>query len=206
MDTEGGDLGDVPPEEFVAARDALAKRLKAGGKGPEAAEVKKLRRSTVPQWIAEQVRRHHGDDIDALRTSLRDVAAAQEAAITSGDRDALRDATSKRRDAVNAVGRAVEQVLARHGRPDQLRDDVVSAIESGVTGEVAAGTFGLRDDLELPDRPEKEPRRDRVAERRAAQAAAAVDAAETRVRRARDELEKAELELEAARKREERDA
>jgi hypothetical protein len=195
------DLADVPPEEFVAARDELAKRLKAEGKGPEAAEVKKLRRPTVPQWVADQVRRHHADDIDALRAASSDVATAQEAAIISGDRDALRDATSKRRDAVNAVGRAVEQVLARNGRTDQLREEVLRAIESGVTGEVAAGTFGLRGDLELPDRPEREPRRDRAAERRAADADAAVAAAEARVRRARDELEKAELELEASLKR-----
>ncbi|MGQ0802505.1 MAG: hypothetical protein ACT4PI_01390 [Actinomycetota bacterium] len=197
------DLADVPPEEFVAARDELVERLKAEGKADQAAEVKKLRRPTVPQWIADQVRRHHRDDIDALRAALRDVATAQEAAIISGDRDALRDATSTRRDAVNAVGRAAEQVLARNGRPGQLRDEVARVIESGVTGEVAAGTFGVRDDLELPERPEKEPSRDRAAERRAAQTEAAVEAAEARVRQARDELEKAKLELEAALKRQE---
>ncbi|MGH3369390.1 MAG: hypothetical protein ACRDPR_05265, partial [Nocardioidaceae bacterium] len=141
------------------------------------------------------VRRHHAEDIEALRAALSNVAAAQETAITSGDRGALADATAKRRDAVKAVGRAVDQVLARNGRPAQYRDDVLSAIESGVTAEVASGTFGLRDDLELPDRPKQEPPRDRAAERRAADAKAAIEAAEARVSRARDELEKAESEL-----------
>jgi hypothetical protein len=196
MQDELDDLADVPPEEFVAARDELAKRLKAEGKAAQAAEVKKLRKPTVTQWIADQVRRHHDDDVDALRAASSDVAVAQEAAITSGDRDALRNATAKRRDAVKAVGRAVDQVLARNGRPAQYRDEVLSAIESGVTAEVGAGTFGLRDDLELPDRPKKEPARDLAAERRAAKAKAAIEAAEARVSRARDELEKAESDLE----------
>jgi len=191
------DLADVPPEEFVAARDELVKRLKAEGKADQAAEVKRLRKPTVTQWIAEQVRRHSSDDIDVLRSTLSDMATAQEAAITSGDRDALRTATAKRREAVKAVGRAVEQTLARNGRPAQLRDDVLSLIESGVTEEVAAGTFGLRDDIELPGRPRKEPARDRVAERRAAVATAAIEAAQARVSRARDELAKAESELAA---------
>jgi hypothetical protein len=124
------------------------------------------------------------------------MAQAQEGAITRGDRDALRDATAKRRDAVQAVGLAVDRVLARDGRPAHHRDEVLSEIESGVTEEVASGTYGLRDDLELPDRPRKESPRDRVAERRAAKAQAAIEAAEARVKRARDELERAESELE----------
>ncbi len=197
MPDDLADLADLPPEDFVAARDELAQRLKAEDKAAQAAEVKKLRRPTVAQWIADQVRRHHNDDVDELRAASSDVAEAQEAAITSGDRDALRNATARRRDTVDAVARAVDQVLARTGRPAQHRDEVLSAIESGVTAEVASGTFGLRDDLELPDRPHKEPARDRVAERRAAVAKAAIEAAEARVSRARDELEKAESELAA---------
>jgi len=201
MPDELDDLADVPPEEFIAARDALAKRLKADGETARAAEVKKLRRPTVVQWVADQVRRHRADEVDALRTALREMAEAQEAAITGGDRDALRDATSRRRDTVNALGRAVEHELARTGRPDHHRDEVLSAVESGVADEVAAGTFGVRDDLELPERPKREPTRDRMAERRAARATAAIDAAESRFTRARDELQQAESELEEVRER-----
>jgi hypothetical protein len=198
------DLADVPPEEFVAARDALAKRLKAEGKTAEAAEVKGLRRPTVTRWIADQVLRHHAREVDALRAALTDMAAAQEAAVTRGDRGALQDATAERRDAVSAVGRAVDDVLAGNERPAHHRDEVLHAIESGVTAEVTTGTFGLRDDLELPDRPAppaKRPARDRVAERREAQARAAIEAAEERVVRAREELERAEAALTAVRER-----
>ena len=197
MPDEPDDLTDIPPEAFVAARDELAKRLAAEGKAAEAADVKKRRRPSVSQWIAGQVRRHHRDVVDSLRDALGDVGVAQEAAITRGDRDALRAATERRRSAVAALGGAVDEVLARSGRPAHHRDEVLRAIESGVTSEVASGTLGVRDGLELPDRPKKQPARDRVAERRAAKANAAIEAAEARVSRAREELEKAESELEA---------
>lgn len=201
------ELADVPPEEFVAARDELTKRLKEEGNTEQAAEVKRLRKPTVTQWVTTQVRRRHSTAVDALRAASADVARAQEAAVTRGDRDALRDATAKRRQAADDVGRAVDQVLAESGRPAQYRDDVINDIESDVTAEIASGTFGLRDDLELPERPrtkKKEPERDLAAERRAAEAQKAMDAAEDRVRRARDELNKAEADLAALQERYER--
>lgn len=189
------ELADLSPEDFVAGRDALAKQLKAEGKAAEAAEVKALRKPTVQVWVADQVRRHHDDVVDALRDATGAVGAAQEALVTGGDRDALKQATAARRDALRAVGRAVEQVLARNGRPAAHKDDVLNEIEATVTDEVSSGTFGLRDDLELPRA--KAPARDLEAERKAAERKAELDAAEARVERARSELEKAELALAA---------
>jgi hypothetical protein len=197
MESEFDELADVPPEEFVAERDALAKQLKADGKTAEAAEVKKLRKPTVTRWIADQVLRHHAADVDALRRALDKVAAAQESAITRGDRAALSEATEERREAVTALERAVDDVIAGSERPGHHRDEVIGAIEADVTAEVAsAGTFGVRDDLELPERGAKKPARDRVAERREAQAQAAMREAQARVDRARDELARAEAALE----------
>jgi len=205
MQNDVDELADVPPEEFVAARDELAKKLKAEGKADETAKVKKLRKPTVTQWVTDQVRRHHAGDVDALRAASIEVARAQEAAVTQGDRDALREATAKRREALEGVGQVVDDVLASGGRAAQYRDDVLHAIEAGVIDDIASGTFGLRDDLDLPKRPTKrQPARDRVAERRAAEAAKAIEAAEGRVHRARDDLEKAEAELAALRERQKR--
>src|SRR2546430_7875376 len=76
MPDEPEDLADVPPEEFVAARDAWAKQLKADGKATQAAEVKKLRKPTVTRWVADQVRRHHAEEVEALRVALHEVAEA----------------------------------------------------------------------------------------------------------------------------------
>jgi hypothetical protein len=204
MQDERDDLANVRPEEFVAARNAAAKKLQSEGKPDEAAEVKRLRKPTVTRWVADQVLRHNDREVDALRSAVRRIATAQEAAITRGDRDALADATAERRDAMAALGKAVDDVLARDERPRHHHDEVLGTIEADVTGEVAsAGTFGLRDDFELPERPAaRQPaRRDRVAERREAQARAAVEAAEDRVARAREELATAEAALAALRER-----
>src|SRR5258705_13065446 len=52
------------PEGFVAARDALAKRLRDEGRDADAAEVKKLRRPTVAAWALDRL----ADDApDAIR-------------------------------------------------------------------------------------------------------------------------------------------
>jgi len=205
MPDEHDDLADVPPEEFVAARDAVAKKLKSEGKADEAAAVKKLRKPTVTRWVADQVLRHHAREVDAFRSAMRRVASAQEAAITGGDRTGLADATAERRDAVAALESAVDDVLDQDDRPRHHHDEALGAIEADVTAEVASGgTFGMRDDLELPERPAtpaKTPPKDRVAERREAQARAAVEAAEARVARAREELATAEAALAELRER-----
>src|SRR5262245_5183602 len=203
MPDEHDDLADVPPEEFVAARDAAAKKLKSEGKSDEAAQEKKLRKPTVTRWVADQVLRHHAPEVDAVRSAVRRVAAAQESAITRGDRGALAAATAERRDAMTALGTAVDEVLERDQRPHHHHDEVVGAIEAEVTAEVSSGgTFGVPDDLELPERPARQPvGRDRVAERRQAQARAALESAEARVTRAREELANAEAALSEMRER-----
>src|SRR5256886_13400988 len=138
MPDEPEDVADVPPEGFVAARDARAKQLKADGNATEAAEVKKLRKPTVTRWVADQVRRHHAEDVEALRTALSNVAAAQETAITSGDRGALAEATAQRRDAMTALGRSADDVLAANERPVHHRAEVLGAIEAEVTAKAAS--------------------------------------------------------------------
>ena len=193
------ELVDVAPEDFVAARDALVKELKAAGDADAAAEVKQLRKPSVQQWIAAQVLRHHDDAVDQLRAATVAVATAQEQVIGGSDRAVLKEATSAQRVALRALGDVVAQVLARNGRPASHRDEIAAALAADVVEEVASGTFGLRDDLELPAR--QVPERDVEAERKAAERAAELEAAEARVTRARAELAKAESALAAVVKR-----
>jgi len=93
-------------------------------------------------------------------------------------------------------------VLARNGRPGTYKDEVLSEIEAEVTAEVASGTFGLRDDIELPA---ASPKKDADAARRAkekeekerAKAKAEIEAARARVERAKAALDDAESDLAA---------
>jgi hypothetical protein len=147
------------------------------------------------------VRRHHDDVVDALRDAASAVASAQEAAIATGDREPLKAATAAHKDARRDVGQAVEQVLARNGRPATYKDDVLGAIDAAITDEVTGGAFGMRSDVDLPKakgptKAELEAAR-KERERAAAKAKAEIEKAEARVERARAELEDAESDLAA---------
>src|SRR4051794_33762768 len=54
-DPEVDSLLTVPPDEFVAARNALAKSLRAAGRKQEAAAVAALRRPTAVDWALNMV-------------------------------------------------------------------------------------------------------------------------------------------------------
>jgi len=176
-------LADVAPEEFVAARDALAKQLKAEGKVKDAAEVKKLRKPTVAQWATAQVARRAPEEVAELRAASEAVAEAQTAAVGGGDRDALKEAIAARRERVRALGKAVDRVLQELGRPASQRDEVLAAVDAAITDAVAQGTtFGLPDDVTLAAAPEPEPEPE----------------PDPRVLEARAALERAEADLKAA--------
>ena len=49
-------LYELPPGEFTAARDEAAKRLRAEGRRELADEVKRLRKPTLPVWLANSTR------------------------------------------------------------------------------------------------------------------------------------------------------
>jgi hypothetical protein len=202
--TEPGTVDElvlVPPESFVAARDALAKELRASGDSDGAATVKAMRKPTVVQWLTTLVRHEHVDVVTELRRASKSVADAQEAAITKGDRDELRIAITRRRNALQALERAVDEVFATTGRQRSWRDDVVTAVETATTEEVATGTFGVRDDLDVSDvrpRPRK-PKPDPLRERRITKARESLTRAEAAVERARTDLGAAESALAAAR-------
>jgi hypothetical protein len=102
-------LYDLPLEEFVGARDALAKRLRQAGDRERAAAVKALRKPSVTAWAANRLARGERDLVDellaagdALRAAQRDVLAG----------DAGPDALAR---AAEAERRAVARLVARAG-------------------------------------------------------------------------------------------
>jgi len=110
MAEETDELADVPPEEFVAARDELAKRLKAEGNTDEAAKVKKIRKPTVTQWVTDQVRRHHAGDVDALGVDHHDEVAGVEVGRVARLVLALEDLGDIARQAAQGLTVGVDQV------------------------------------------------------------------------------------------------
>jgi len=127
------DLFGVPPAEFVAARDALAKELRAGGREAEAKEVASLRRPTAPVWAVNQLARRAPAEVEELLDSSERVQKAQ---LRGAGGDELRAAMAGQRAALAKLERGAEQVLRGAGlqaSPGAIRT-VQSTLQAAATG------------------------------------------------------------------------
>lgn len=139
------DLYGVDPAEFVAARDALARRLRAAGDTSTAAEVKALRRPPKTAWALNALARSEPGLIEAVITSASALALAFDG---GGD---LRTAQSTYRDAIHdAVTAAADRGgIDAEALRTRMRDTLFAAgADSEVAEALVAGT--LRDDHEAP--------------------------------------------------------
>ena len=66
LDEALDDLCSQPPEEFVAARNALVRELKSAGRKDDAAMVTALRRPTRTTWALNRLARTDHDVVDEL--------------------------------------------------------------------------------------------------------------------------------------------
>jgi hypothetical protein len=131
-----GDLYELDPKEFTAARDRLAAELRKAGDREAAAEVKALRRPTVTAWALNQLARRHGEEVRLLLAASAEVARAQVEA-AGGDAAAFRSRTKERRELVHRLaGSAAELLDAREaGSGAGRRDALVSALEAASMDE-----------------------------------------------------------------------
>jgi len=133
MTTSRHDLFAVPPEEFVATRDRLARELRAAGDKEEAAAVKRLRRPTIPVWALNQVGSIDPRAIRELVAASEDARTAQHDVLEGADADQLRSALARRRDAISAVARSARRAVEESGRPgDAQARDIENALHTVV--------------------------------------------------------------------------
>ena len=111
MHPEADELYALPLTDFIAARDALAKRLRADGDRDNAAAVKKLRKPAVAAWAANQLARRHKREVTRLLDTTAALRDAQRVAVHEGDPLPLREATRAHRSALDALERAAKDVL-----------------------------------------------------------------------------------------------
>jgi len=129
------DLYALAPEDFVVARDALVKELKADGAKEAAAEIAKLRRPSVGAHALNRVARDHPDLIEAALDAGIALREASEAA-AKGNAKGLRDSTAAERAAAQAVGKAAKPHLGSRG--DALVPALLATLRAGaLDGEVA---------------------------------------------------------------------
>ena len=116
-------LYQAPPEQFVAERNALAKRLRERGDGTEAARVQKLKKPSVPAWA---VNRAASGDTAAARRLLEAGEGLAKAQRGAAGREAARSCAARWMPTGEAVEGLMEEVSralaeAGHDQPGQPR-------------------------------------------------------------------------------------
>jgi hypothetical protein len=112
------DLYKLPPDEFVPARNALAKSLA----GDEAKAVKALTKPTVVPWAVNQLYWHDHDVYGRLVKAGEKLREAQLTALKGKSSD-VRGATNTHRQAVAEAVKAASELAAAagvHPDPDAL--------------------------------------------------------------------------------------
>ncbi|HEV3227197.1 MAG TPA: hypothetical protein VGZ52_10190 [Acidimicrobiales bacterium] len=116
------DLFGLDPKEFVAARDQLARDLRARGEADDAKEVRALRRPTVPAWALNQVARDAPATIDRFLDATAAARVAQDDVLAGAGREVLQRGLADRRDALRAIVVHARDVLTRSGRTSDAVD------------------------------------------------------------------------------------
>ncbi len=151
------DLFGVPPEEFISARNELARTLKEQGIAEEADRVAKMRKPSIVLWALNQLSRRYPEDVAALR----EAGATLRTGLSSGDRTEVQAGTQARKSAVARLLDRARTVLAEHDHQASpatierisrslynaaVDEDAAPLLERGeLTAEVEASAGGLSD-------------------------------------------------------------
>ena len=140
-------LYGLPLDEFIPAREALAKELRSEGRREEAAHIKKLAKPTVAAWAVNQAIRSQAKAARALWKAGDDLAATQEAVLGGkGSGADLRSAAENERAALDPLVAAARGLLSGSGDElsettiDRVRETLhAAAIDPEARDDVAAG-------------------------------------------------------------------
>jgi hypothetical protein len=193
LESELDRLFELPPGEFIAARNDLSRRLKQAGQASISARVRELRKPTVAVWAVNQLARRHPKEVETLLETVERLRSAQEDALSGGDAQKLRSATSDERDALRRLTHRAHDLLADEGnkptaavveriasilRAAALDPDGRELLAAGrLTEELESAGFGAFAGMKIPagaTRPKRKPKQkregaDAAAERRQAE-------------------------------------
>ena len=138
MDTSSAELElyGLPPEDFIMARNDLAKAAMAAGDVAASAQVKTLRKPTLAAWLANQLVRAVPERID----ELTELGAELRDAHLSRDGARLRILTPRRHDIVTELVRTARSLARDSGRKltDAVADRLTETLDAALVDPGAA--------------------------------------------------------------------
>ena len=217
---EGADrLFELPLDEFTAARNELARRLKWDGDAEAAEQVGALAKPSVAAWSVNQLARREPEAVRSLLNLASRLRNAQERSL-KGERaaDELRAAQAEERDVIRTLTQRAGDILREADRPASgttlervsslLRAAAVaepgrtSLREGRLSGDVEVSGFDAFAGLEVSGGRRSAPAGDDLAERRRQKREAAQrrKTLEKQVRELSARAEAAEQQAESARR------
>jgi len=115
FETELDRLYGLPVDEFVAARDALAKQARAEGENAIAGRVKALRKPSVSAWVANRLARENELDVQRLLKAGHELTEAQVAAVAGKEHNAFLKARADEQHALARLAAAARAIIKREG-------------------------------------------------------------------------------------------
>jgi hypothetical protein len=130
------ELYALAPDEFIAARDAAARKARDDSDRDLAAEVKQLRRPSVGAWLVNQLARQHADRLEDLLDLGETLRAAQDAL----DGAELRTMTRQRRQVIRSLSELAAELAAASDRRvgDAAQREVEGTLDAALADEQAA--------------------------------------------------------------------
>lgn len=121
LEETADELYELPPEDFVTARDDQVAQARERGERELARAIGRLRRPTRPAWLANLLARHRAEQLDGLIALAAGLAEAQKTL----DGASLRKLSVQRNRAVSAMAREAGRLAQEAGSPAtdaQLRE------------------------------------------------------------------------------------
>jgi hypothetical protein len=146
-EAEVDELFSTPPTQFIAARNELVKRARAGKQEELAKEIASLRKPTATVWLLNQIARHHERETAALLQAGEKLRRAQTAALRGVGPEPLREANDAWRAAVSSALKRAREILKTAGGRQDLEEPRLVATLLGAAADTKSAELLKRGKL-----------------------------------------------------------
>jgi hypothetical protein len=128
-------LYQLPLDRFTAARNELAKRLRAGGQAEAAEQVKALRKPPAPVWLVNRLAREDELDIQRLLKAGELMTKTQAKVARGQSPEGFLEARREEQQALERLARAARKLADREGIGSSAIDRATQTLRAAALTE-----------------------------------------------------------------------